>query len=295
MEQNIEQKKTDIFKSIKVSDNDRFKFVLSINGDVVCARSFKIFNFNRNAISTIDFFDCMERCVRLIQKDLEGKSRIYEWYTATLPVKLTGFGDTEFYHQVGRYREGAISYDELPATTKAEYLVYKKNPADDAPIPWGTQMFKFSFYVGEDYDELEDGDRLYKSYHLAYEREWDGSCYASTVRKYLDLSNYGYIPQNMGEYTKYLVQRMNLAGDETSQREEGDVRRKNVIQEIIRDIVETTTYNMEEYEYHSALSDYGKAYSTYASPYKRLVSIYAPWVSGKTKKYENEECRGFFA
>ena len=60
---------------------ERFEFTLYINDNIICKRNFKIFNFVEGSMETIDFKNCIDSIVKLIDDDLKSKSRVYTWYT----------------------------------------------------------------------------------------------------------------------------------------------------------------------------------------------------------------------
>ena len=52
----------------------KFEFILSINGNIICQRYFSVKNFNPKVLRSVDLTECVEECVRLIQKDLKNKT-----------------------------------------------------------------------------------------------------------------------------------------------------------------------------------------------------------------------------
>ena len=77
---------------------ERFEFVLTSNGNVVCQRYFRIHGFKHESESSLQltghgwetdkdgnkmyFEGALERCARMIHEDLAYKSRMYLWYSA---------------------------------------------------------------------------------------------------------------------------------------------------------------------------------------------------------------------
>ena len=55
----------------------KFEFILSINGNIICQRYFSVKNFNPKVLRSVDLTECVEECVRLIQKDLKNKTYEY--------------------------------------------------------------------------------------------------------------------------------------------------------------------------------------------------------------------------
>lgn len=140
---------------------ERFQFILSLDGNIICQRYFRINGFNKDSVDSIELKEVLDGVVRLIQNDLVSKSRIYQWHTADQPIKLEGFylgGDT-----VGK---------------EPTYFTYKEGTPNtymdtEKPEPY-VHTFKFAY--------LMDG-------RVVYERIWDGGEYPRYVRNSVDLTN----------------------------------------------------------------------------------------------------------
>ncbi len=64
----------------------KFEFVLYINGNIICQRYFTVRNFKTKSLKSIESQDCLDECVRLIEKDL--KKKTYEYlYRSYNPYK----------------------------------------------------------------------------------------------------------------------------------------------------------------------------------------------------------------
>lgn len=153
---------------------EKFQFLLSVNGNIICQRYFKINGFDEDNIKSLDFTKTIDESVEMIQEDLAYKSRIYLWYNSTLPTKLTGFID-------GVEEE----YLENPKTDKTK--------EEEMTEPYST-TFKFSFLVNE---------------IPVYERIWDGSQYPKYVRNSVDLTNSDYMYKDIDKNSLNLIQSMN--------------------------------------------------------------------------------------
>lgn len=55
----------------------KFEFVLYINGNIICQRFFSIRSFNHKILHSIELKECVDSCVRLIEKDLKDKTFEY--------------------------------------------------------------------------------------------------------------------------------------------------------------------------------------------------------------------------
>ena len=62
--------------------SERFEFVLTVNGYIVCQRYFRIGGFKERSLGSVQLTDAVEHCVDLINKDLAEKTNIYNWYMA---------------------------------------------------------------------------------------------------------------------------------------------------------------------------------------------------------------------
>lgn len=59
---------------------ERFEFALYVNGNLVCKRNFKMYNFIEGSMQSDDFNTAVDSIVEMIQNDLNSKSRVYTWY-----------------------------------------------------------------------------------------------------------------------------------------------------------------------------------------------------------------------
>lgn len=139
---------------------ERYQFLLEVNDFTICQRYFKVNDFIKGSIQTVEFTNTMENIVSMLKSDLERKSRIYQWYTANLPLKLTGF-KPDF---VG---EPEYIYSENETTNETYDDVEELKPYD--------VTFKLTFLIDE---------------KPVYTRIWDGTVYPKYVRNSVDLLNY---------------------------------------------------------------------------------------------------------
>ena len=63
----------------KKYEAERFEFTLYINDDIICNRNFRINNFVEGSMNSLEFKDCIDDIVKMIDDDLKSKSRIYTW------------------------------------------------------------------------------------------------------------------------------------------------------------------------------------------------------------------------
>ena len=138
------------------SYKERFQILLTVNGNVICQRYFKVNNYVPGSTRSLEFNNTMRYIVDIIKNELVRKSRIYEWYTANSPVKLTGFKPGE-----------DDVWIEIPESDEAKY------DEEENLKPYDV-TFKFSFMIDE---------------KPVFEEIWDGTQYPKYVRNSVDLSN----------------------------------------------------------------------------------------------------------
>ena len=89
MEQEVQKKEVVLNNE---SYKERFQFILMLDDNIICQRYFRINGFKPESIGSYELKEAIDEAVWLIRKDLESKSRVYQWYTNTMPMKLTGYG-----------------------------------------------------------------------------------------------------------------------------------------------------------------------------------------------------------
>lgn len=189
---NTEEKNEKFVRTTKESPyKERFQFLLSVNDNIICQRYFKINGFNNESLHSMellkalgdDFYETMDGevkmgVVKMIQNDLESKSRIYMWYTTPSPIQLTGFCG------------GEKTFLDVPSIGNEE-----ENEKEE---PYAS-TFKFSFLVDD---------------KPVYEFIWDGTQYPRYVRNSVDLSNsdsmYRGRDVEMLNFTQSMVRRMTI-------------------------------------------------------------------------------------
>lgn len=168
---------------------DPFTITLMINDNVVSRKYFRVPDYNIDALECVELKEVLDKVVQNIQSDLEYKSRIYQYYTAEGPVKLTGF--------LNEIPADIPEEDRHEATIK----VISEKHQGDVVLPNGQVIRKeYIEYPGPyedkygDYERPADGEVM-MSFILAfrdkpvYIRQWDGNVYPKHVRHSLDLTN----------------------------------------------------------------------------------------------------------
>lgn len=210
-------------KNINISYKERFQFVFSVNGNIICQRYFKINGFNKESIYSLDLKHTLDEAVDMIKDDLKDKSITYTYYTTPdTRVKLTGFKGSknpETYLEVG------------PSTVKDD-------PNDPMLKPYEV-TFKFDFMVDD---------------RTVYSRIWDGSQYPKYVRNGVDITNSDSAyknrnPEELG-FNLMMIRRMTLG-------------KEDLVYKIIQSICDVCSYKYSnEYEYQQTLEYGSKTYST---------------------------------
>ena len=59
---------------------ERFEFAIFVNENLICKRNFKINNYIKGSMQSIDFKYVVDEIVEMIDNDLKSKSRIYTWH-----------------------------------------------------------------------------------------------------------------------------------------------------------------------------------------------------------------------
>lgn len=162
---------------------ERFEFVFTVNGNIICQRYFRINNFKERSLGSLQLTDAIEECVSVINNDLKEKSNIYLWYTApqifankaemdkwvenpTFALENPAFivlNDTE---EVFVW-DGAVVTPYSKSFNVADYVTNGKNEETSS-------IFKFAF--------LDEGKEIRSI-------SWDGNVYPRFVRSNIDLSN----------------------------------------------------------------------------------------------------------
>ena len=269
-------------KVVKKIDNssyrEKFQFLLSINENVICQRYFRINNFDFASIESIELKETMDECVRMIQKDLTEKSRVYMWYTNNDPVKMTGFvsniddlddADVRFLTD-GNEGEGVLSNGEHIKKTYFDYASVASSNTDyvDEKPADGEFVFKFTFMMDD---------------KPLYERVWDANVYPKYIRNGVDLSNSNAVYKDRDpstlSFSLAIIHHM-TAG------------KSDLVFQIIKNICDnlSTTYS-NDYEYtkneiYKNGIDGDKAY-TYSTYNKNFVNGWRNAVSNKTNDYFN--------
>lgn len=248
----MDNKEQRVQKSVDNSAfNDRFRFILSVNENIICERFFKINGFDYDAINSErmnslfvgDDGYTYGHVINMIMNDLKSKSRVWTWYTTETPVKMTGF-EGEWVQE-----EGNMFKVFCPTGKELSYLVYPERVVDEAPTQEEGESenepedvkpfdvtFKFSFQMAQKSSVNSEGKPVFSDYKPVYEVIWDGSVYPKFVRNSVDLTNaFGRWDKNvnMMNFIQSLTYRMTCD-------------KRDLTYHIIREICDAATFDDDE-------------------------------------------------
>lgn len=265
--------KNDAFK-------ERFQFILSSNGNIICQRYFRINGYNNDSLGTVDLYQALEECVDMIKEDLNYKSFVYQTLINDEPIKLTGFVNepasfSDLCNIASSMVEGEITLSD--GTTIEKGYMHYSSKADDIYgdseelNPWDV-TFKFEFRVDD---------------RPVFERIWDGTVYPKHIRNSVDLSNTG----SNNDPKSVFVNSIDGVLSYTK------LGRPNLVYLIIRKIISvmsggfdkqdrytnTITIGDKEYEYYAYDKKFNDGWKEYT---KAKADKYFQWIT-RCEKYSD--------
>lgn len=174
---------------------ERFEFELSVNGNIICQRYFKINNFNSASVYSTEFLDTVRGCAELIQDNLRNKTEIYirhmapiifdnegqmhEWFKNKRNVEDVHYGAWIAIRGAGGHDYVWLGGDNF----KDEGVRTEYNEFIDAPQDEQETIFKFRV-IDNGYDYIKNPSKK-----VIGEIEWDGNQYPRFIRNGVDISN----------------------------------------------------------------------------------------------------------
>ena len=162
------------------ANEQRFEFVLSINGNIVCQRYFGITNFQDRSVGSTHMTYAVWDCVNMINQDLKEKTEIYNMLTA--PQVFSNQAEMDKWIKEQPFKLDVPSYVLLRDTE--DVFVW-----DGERMKPYNKPFNTSDYVGENdspcvlkFAFLDNGVELRSV-------QWDGNKYPKFVRTNIDISN----------------------------------------------------------------------------------------------------------
>lgn len=162
---------------------EQFEFILTINGNIICQRYFRINGFKRQAYGSLDLLETIDNCVDMIHDDLKTKTDIYLFYT-TPQV----FNDkVEMYEWAERHK-GEEFVRPIYVTLRDSEDVYVW---DGEEITYYEKNFNRADYVA---DPEKDQSYTLKFAFCDNGREvisksWSADVYPRFIRANIDISN----------------------------------------------------------------------------------------------------------
>lgn len=221
---------------------ERFEFELTINGNIICQRYFKINNFKERSFYSTEFIDAVTECVDLIKGNLVEKSKIYMEHMAPRI-----FNSEEQLRNYLYNADGSLNQRHADGIGFGRHIIVKGTPGHE--YVWANKLVDEGLRKPEDYNEFVDEENLEQpvvfkfevidnGYRLNNRRVvaatiWDGSQYPKFVRNGVDLSN------GRGKYNDYDLSRMS---HEMSLYYWCNVGQPDLVPIIIRTICEACSY-----------------------------------------------------
>ena len=168
-------------KTFETPVKERFDFVLSVNGNIVCRRNFAINNFQEKSLGSVHLTDAVMACVELIDKDLKEKTDIYNYLTAPQVFEnkeqMYDWAERQQFHLDNPAYIVLRDSEQVYLWTGDEIREYNKpfNRNDYAGEPSDAPcVIKFAF--------LDNGEEVRSV-------QWDGNKYPKFVRTNIDIIN----------------------------------------------------------------------------------------------------------
>lgn len=174
---------------------ERFEFVFSVNGNIICQRYFKINNFSERSSGSVQLTEALWACQKAIHKDLVEKSKIYLEMTAP---------------QVFNDREEMENWvKKQPFKLDVPSFAILRN--EDATFVWNGEEMKAYNKPFNRYDYVGDNkenDTVFKLSFLDNGEEvrsvtWNGNVYPRFVRTNIDITNSRNKYENEDNFSTY--------------------------------------------------------------------------------------------
>lgn len=182
-------------KTLEDPRKERFEFVFSVNGNIICQRYFRINGFNERSLGSVQLTDALWDCQRAIHKDLSEKTKIFLDLTAP---------------QIFKDREEMDNWVKTqPFKLDVPYFVILRD--EDATFIWtGEEMKPYGKQFNR-WDYVGEKNALPSVFKLAFldngeeirSVSWDGSVYPRFVRTNIDISNSKNKYESEGNFSPY--------------------------------------------------------------------------------------------
>ncbi len=166
---------------------ERFEFILSLNGNIVCQRYFRIFGFKESSLFSTELVNTIKNIANIINNDLEAKTQVYLEMTAPQVFE----DEEEMYGWLEKHgselktptsivlRQSEVNYLWNGEKVKTYQKPFNKHDyignTDDVPT-----YFTFTLY---------DNGKDLEKHKEVISYSWDANVYPKFVRFNIDLSN----------------------------------------------------------------------------------------------------------
>lgn len=237
--------------------NDRFEFVLKVNGNIACQRYFRINGYNERAANSAQLAETIEYCVDLINKDLRDKTNIYNYLTAPQVFKDEA--------EMNRFFEAGKNLPPMSFVVVEDgEKVYswdgeKLNPYE--------KPFNISDYIGNEDDKNNECNLQFSfldNGRIVRSVTWSAAANPRFVRANIDLSNSKNRFDPVNSPVEYFIMREFIAA------------KKDIIPEIIKSICVTCSttgyedsvkYGDKKYSFNTR-----KVWEDYVRGFEKAVS-----------------------
>lgn len=183
-------------KTFEAPEKERFEFVLTINGNLVCRRFFTINNFQEKSLGSVHLTDAVHECYEAIDRDLKEKTDIYNWLTA--PQVFQNKEEMEAW--VAKKHTYTMDVPTFAILRDSEEVFVWNGEEME---PYGKPINRFDYVANEDeapcilkFAFLDNGEEVRSI-------SWDGNRYPRFVRSNIDLSNSRNKYKGEGVYAPY--------------------------------------------------------------------------------------------
>lgn len=216
---------------------ERFEFELTVNGNIICQRYFRINNFNERSTRSLEFADTVRNCAKLIQDNLDAKTEIYvrhmaplifdseeqmrEWFKDEQNIEVFNvhYGAWIIIRGKGGHEFVWLGEDKFKDEgVRTEYNEFVDTQDDEQET-----VFKFTI-IDNGYDFIKNPTKK-----VIGETIFDGSVYPRFIRNGVDISN------GRGRYDEMDISKLS---HEMSLYYWCNVGQQDLVPIIIRDICE---------------------------------------------------------
>ena len=252
---------------------EQFEFILTINGNIICQRYFRINGFKREAYSSIELVEAIDNCVDLINADLKAKTEIYLLNTAP---------------KVFKDKDEMNAWAEKHRGERFVRPVYVVLSNADGTYVWdGEEMTPYEKNFNK-VDYVQDAENE-QEYTLKFAfcdngREvcskcWDANVYPRFIRSNIDISN---------SKNKYNVEGVFMSVERFIINEFIESQ-PDLIPILVKELCSVCSY--DDVSNYTTYADYGD--TTYDFSIRRMNSKYIKNLENKYRKKTSEYFKSF--